>query len=539
MTAARGQSVAVGDGATPGSRLWTAVLVVMALAWAGVGSVITMAPLSLFQVEHMVGPLLLVQSLLGSLLAWRAARASRDDVGRRAWRYVMLSLALSAVSCPLFALFPTFPSVGDVFRLAMVPVLLTGLLRFREQREDSAARSKVSLDVVIVAAGAFMGIWYWSLGGILVSHQSGALEFAVAVCYPISDLVLVFGGVVAWVGVRDGGYRRPALAILLAMLFIVVTDVQRSHRLLVLGEAGYMMSRSEWLCLLTGYALLAAAGALALRGGTGSRGICRRELPGFPALPLLALSLGYLLLFVLAMRDGMYPWGGLVSGAMVMTGAVVARQGVVLAQNRRLLATDPLTGVASRVHVRDELERAVWIGRNGGQAAGVLLIDLDGFKQINDTLGHDAGDALLVGFAERLLGVVSRGDMAGRLGGDEFAVVLAQVGSIENAARVAERVLSATSLPLRIADRTVPVRVSIGVAVCEEDENAGAMLDRADQAMYAAKRRSGDTFEVHPGTHPGIRRGTRSAEPPPTGGRSSEGPWIGQSRDSLIDHLMT
>ena len=523
--------MALEDRITPVSRLWTAVLVVMVLVWAGVGSVVLLAPLSLSRVEYIVGPILLAECLLGSLLAWRAARASQDDVARRAWWYVMLSLAIAAVSCPLFALFPGFPSVGDLFRLAMVPVLLAGLLALRQQGGDFAARSKVSLDVVIVAAGAFMGIWYWSLGGILVSRQSGVVEFAVAVSYPISDLVLVFGGVVAWIGVRDGGHRRPALAILLAMLFIVVADVQRSHRLLELGETGYTTSRTEWLCLLTGYALLASAGALARRGGTGPRKISGRELPGFPALPLLALSLGYLLLLALAMRDGLYPWGGLVSGAIVMTGAVVARQGVVLAQNRRLMATDPLTGIASRVHVRDELQRAVWVGRNGGQAAGVLLIDLDGFKQINDTLGHDAGDELLVGFAGRL-SAISRGDMAGRLGGDEFAVVLAQVDSIDNAARVAARVLSATALPLRIAGREVPVRVSIGVAVCERDENAGALLDRADQAMYAAKRRSGNTFEVHPGRAV-TQSGTWSAEPPPAGGSNRETLRLGGSRDSL------
>jgi diguanylate cyclase (GGDEF)-like protein len=132
---------------------------------------------------------------------------------------------------------------------------------------------------------------------------------------------------------------------------------------------------------------------------------------------------------------------------------------------------------------------ALDLARRNAGCVGLLLIDLDHFKPVNDTLGHDAGDAMLCELAKRVTGVVRRVDTVARLGGDEFAVVLMDVTSGEDAERVATKVLAAICRPLTIQGNLVPMSGSIGVAVFPGDgENPTELLRSADQAMYESKK---------------------------------------------------
>jgi diguanylate cyclase (GGDEF)-like protein len=133
--------------------------------------------------------------------------------------------------------------------------------------------------------------------------------------------------------------------------------------------------------------------------------------------------------------------------------------------------------------VRHVLERAE---REGVESA-VLLMDLDDFKLVNDTLGHDAGDALLREVARRLTAEVRAADTVCRLGGDEFVVIVEDV-DVAGAAGLAERLVLAVGAPVELAARTVVVGASIGIAlVSHSPTDAGELLRRADVAMYAAK----------------------------------------------------
>jgi diguanylate cyclase (GGDEF)-like protein len=150
---------------------------------------------------------------------------------------------------------------------------------------------------------------------------------------------------------------------------------------------------------------------------------------------------------------------------------------------------DPLTGLANRVlfgeRVRDELRRRA---RTGSDVA-IVYADLDGFKEINDTWGHAAGDLLLTTLADRLRECVRPGDIVARLGGDEFAICCPDLFGVDDALAVAHRLIDDATAPVTIGSALVRVSVAVGVALADGDEpvDGAQLLARADLAMYAAK----------------------------------------------------
>jgi len=149
---------------------------------------------------------------------------------------------------------------------------------------------------------------------------------------------------------------------------------------------------------------------------------------------------------------------------------------------------DALTGLANRAAFLADLDRAVDGDREHGGQSAVMFVDLNGFKQVNDTWGHDAGDALLVGFAKALQDNTLGADTAARLGGDEFGVVLGRIGSRENAEAVARRIIAALAEPIDVGGQRLHARASIGIAMSDAGFGADEMLRRADVAMYHVKR---------------------------------------------------
>lgn len=157
---------------------------------------------------------------------------------------------------------------------------------------------------------------------------------------------------------------------------------------------------------------------------------------------------------------------------------------------RRLAVSDPLTGLPNRRGLRDALTRTLPAAAHRNVA--VYLVDLDDFKPINDTLGHDAGDAVLIGVSRRLAGCMRGEDMVARLGGDEFVVLANGLQSEDEAERVGRKLLAALSEPLAIDGHQCRVRATIGYSVAPADStDADALLRLADAAMYRGKERGG------------------------------------------------
>jgi diguanylate cyclase (GGDEF)-like protein len=169
------------------------------------------------------------------------------------------------------------------------------------------------------------------------------------------------------------------------------------------------------------------------------------------------------------------------------TNAITERKRLELELERRA-ARDPLTGLANRALFAADLKRALArAARDGGRLA-VMLVDLDRFKEVNDTYGHAVGDALLVEVAHRLEGAVREGDLVARLGGDELAGLATGSAHDHGFGAHAERIVARLAEPLRLGDLELAPSASLGLAV-HPDEPGGPedLLAAADRALYAAK----------------------------------------------------
>jgi diguanylate cyclase (GGDEF)-like protein/PAS domain S-box-containing protein len=197
-------------------------------------------------------------------------------------------------------------------------------------------------------------------------------------------------------------------------------------------------------------------------------------------------------------RDGAWVWiegvatnllddpavAGVVINARDVTGRVSAEQAL-----RHQALHDPLTGLANRTLFNDRLEHAITRSKRHGGYVAVMIVDLDGFKTVNDSLGHQVGDDLLIAVAERFRNALRAYETVARLGGDEFAILLEDLHAPEHGGLVAQRVLDSLATPIDLGDREVAIGASIGIAIAERDApNPERLLSHADTAMYRAKR---------------------------------------------------
>lgn len=162
---------------------------------------------------------------------------------------------------------------------------------------------------------------------------------------------------------------------------------------------------------------------------------------------------------------------------------------------RHMADHDLLTDLPTMRLARDRLSAAVNMARRHKKAAAVMFADLDGFKAVNDTLGHDAGDDVLRQVAQRLLSCVRETDTVARVGGDEFLVIATEIQIPENAARIAEKIVRCVSEPLAVNGRQAAVGASIGIALFPDDtEDLEQIVQLADKAMYRAKNAGKNRF---------------------------------------------
>jgi diguanylate cyclase (GGDEF)-like protein len=173
---------------------------------------------------------------------------------------------------------------------------------------------------------------------------------------------------------------------------------------------------------------------------------------------------------------------------------------------------DALTGTPNRALMLDRVENAIAFAKRHGTRIGVLFLDLDEFKQINDTLGHAAGDAVVQLVARRLESEVRQSDTISRHGGDEFLVLLAELTQPSDAVLVAEKILAALAAPSRLGNHLISLSASIGIALFPDDgTDAATLIASADTAMYSCKRHGGSNFKFYGDA---IAR-THSLPPPP------------------------
>ena len=162
---------------------------------------------------------------------------------------------------------------------------------------------------------------------------------------------------------------------------------------------------------------------------------------------------------------------------------------------------DHLTGLVNRTLFRDRLVQAMARSKRLQQPLGVMLLDLDRFKAVNDTMGHSVGDQLLKGVADRLQACIREVDTVARMGGDEFTIILEGLSSDSDISIVAQRITNSLAEPFQMKDRTASIGVSIGITVYPSDDHEiDELLKHADAAMYRAKQQGGSSFQFHTAT---------------------------------------
>lgn len=448
--------------------------------------------------QPMAVPAMTLFGVVGLVLALRCWRCGAlDHRTRRAWGIVSLAFAQSLIFPVLFEIAPSvrFPAPGDVVRIGFTLTLAAGLLAFPLRPTAGSERRRTAFDVSTVVLGGFIVMWYLVVGPGIVATGTSLDKIVAASVYPATDLLLIFSVATVLLRTTDPSTRRPLSTLAAAAGFFVVGDVYlgylRSHDLPI-----KFIDTWPLLVYLTAHVLLAGAGLQQYRRAGRSQAVsgAPRRVPAAARLPYAAVGLGYSLMIVAAIAEKhLFPWSGLVLGGACITAVVVARQVMVQRESHQMAVTDALTGLSNRSQLYDTLTRALQQGAYSRHGTAVVIADMNGFKQVNDTMGHKAGDQVLVAFSAALRRSVLGSDPVARLGGDEFAIVLHDIDEFSTVEVVLRRILAEMREPVLVDGRPVMLRASFGVALSAPGEaNADDLLHRADQAMYRAKR---DTTE--------------------------------------------
>ena len=370
-----------------------------------------------------------------------------------------------------------YPSAADALYLAFYPLLYAGILMLLRARVRGFGAGEwldgAAAALIVAAVGCSL-----VLPRILEeADHSGALAVGTNLAYPLGDL-LVLGLVVALTGLVGLRAGRPAALIAAGCLAFTLADAVYLREV---ATGGYAEGGLLDLFWPLGLAFIGLAAWQPARRGRGGQvvGAGALVLPGAVALTAAAL----LVVDHYSRAEGYVVW--LSVAALVLC---LVRGGLTFLENLSHAVTDALTGLPNRRLFADRAEQVILRSRRTGEQAAVMLVDLDRFKEVNDTLGHDAGDLMLREVARRLQAVLRASDTIARLGGDEFAVLLPAVAGATGAETVAGVLGEALRPPVELGGLQLDIEASIGIALFpDHGDDASELLQRADVAMYQAK----------------------------------------------------
>jgi diguanylate cyclase len=373
---------------------------------------------------------------------------------------------------------PPFPSAGDVGFLIFYPAALAAIA-LAVRRELGRARGAVWIDALLGGLGAAT-VLAVLLSRVFAAASGSPLAVSVALAYPMFDLVLVAAvvGIAALQGLRVQRHWLPLFA---GLVVFACGDVV--FALLVSSDSFVLGTPLDALWAI-GLGLM-SVWAL---GGAAAGESARFEAPVAMAVPAAATAAGLAVLVASSFTHVSILAVSLATLTLVATAGrtqLAFRQLRRLADLRRQATTDDLTGLPNRrafyARVNAQLE-------NRGTALALLLLDLDRFKEVNDSLGHQVGDQLLVQVGVRLAEQLRDGDLLARLGGDEFAVLLTGA-TRDQAVAVAVKLRGALAEPFTLEGIALRTDVSIGLSLApEHGGDLTVLLRRADIAMYKAKQ---------------------------------------------------
>ncbi|KUI24529.1 diguanylate phosphodiesterase [Mycobacterium sp. IS-1496] len=388
-----------------------------------------------------------------------------------------------------------FPSPADI-GFILCPIFSCLALMQWPSRTAGHSRVRLLLDGLIFALSLLLLAWVLVLRNVYESFREDKVAVSLALAYPLLDVVVL--AVAGFVLVRAGPWRRlPLILLTTSAALLTLSDIAFAWLTTQGTYAAVFPIDVGWVA---GTVLFGAAALL-------SRGVPPTPDAVPPVPTSISLWLPYLPLLV----------GGTVATVVVLDGvlraivivvivAICLRQFLASWENRRLMRMvadlalrDPLTGLANLALFNDRLAHAMQLRERDPRAVAVLSLDLNDFKVVNDSLGHSAGNDMLVQVANRLLACVRPGDTVARVGGDEFAVLIED--RVDHSLEIAHRVVESFDTPFSVDGESLLMRPSVGLAVAAPDDDpdpSGEQLfKRADAAMYAAKRSRTDGVHVY------------------------------------------
>ena len=359
-------------------------------------------------------------------------------------------------------------SASDICYSLFYPLIFLGVVRsFTHKRSISALEL---LDSVIIAVGFTSVLSAFLLKPAMISFEGSALSVFISILYPVGDIVLL-ALVLVYVLLTPLTMRSlllsgGLLSFAVSDLFFIWSSLNSTYKFGSLSDDGWILGL---LLLSVSLSYLSPESKFS------------DKISSYSAT--IALISSTCLLGIAALKPGYFPSFILLPGFITIALAFIRMSFALTEANtagtERILArTDELTGLSNRRNFLMQLNQS----KNGY----IFLLDLDGFKKINDTLGHEAGDQLLKQVANRFTRVLPTGAQIARLGGDEFGV-LAQI-ELKEANELAQSIRATLSYPISVGSEQVKVGVSIGVAPIEPTGDASEYLRQADLAMYEAKR---------------------------------------------------
>ncbi|GAA3205605.1 putative bifunctional diguanylate cyclase/phosphodiesterase [Dactylosporangium siamense] len=456
--------------------------------------------------------LLLVPAAMGlaGLTALVAARTpGLAPGGPRFWRQLTVCILLTGVGATIMGqarLNPDMPNALRIIQLS-APALVLGiglamyaLLRLPVRAQSRGEWVRLGLDGLTVLITTALFLWHLALRPMVERHTDVRLALGLLMLATTCLVALVAVMKVVLLGsgpVSPRSMRLLASAILAGGLGSAVSPLIASPRLVGIQP------------MITLFEALLVAWAAHAQTRPVSEPVAAARTRTYSKLPYFAVAATSLLLAAVAYGDhaGVGP---VATGAIAVSAVVGLRQLVALRDNAQLLTSvrrheqrlryqashDALTTLVNRAHFTELLDAAL---STATRPVAVLLIDLDDFKLINDTLGHAVGDEVLVTVAERLRRAVRHDDVVARLGGDEFAMLLHDVDGA-HAVDVAGRIRDTLGTPIHTAGHDLLVHASVGVAASAPGDRLDTLLRNADLAMYAAKEHGkGGHFVYVPG----------------------------------------
>jgi two-component system cell cycle response regulator len=465
--------------------------------WAGYLTVVTLAA-GLYYLLPLLGPAgVPVQVVTYAAVVWSSAVALLIGVRRHRplksspWLVLAAGQAFTAAGEVVFDVVHQFMgsdatvTAADPLYLAAYPLLAAGLLLLVRHRTPGWDTPSI-IDATIIGISAGLLSWIFLISQSAFATDLSALDRSVTAAYPVMDLLLlaVAARLMLGAGVRTPAFRLLSGGLILLLLtdgFYTVQNLVGSYQ-----DGNYL--DVGWLLA---YGLIGAAGLHPSMPRITERSPAAG--PDATTARLVVLAVAALLaptaLLVQYLRHAPM-FVPLVTGScMALFLLVIARMAALVRVQRHMAITDALTGLRTRRYLEQSLHNEAVRTHREHSSVGLLLIDVDHFKRVNDTHGHHGGDRVLCEIARRLGALVRPGDLVARYGGEEFAVLLPRTNSADIAV-IGERIRRGmASTPIAVDQQTlVTATISVGAALLPDHvETVADLTLAADRALYAAK----------------------------------------------------